>query len=222
MPRDGLTSRQVGHICRALIAYYPETRLSNKRNPLLEAIFILLSSQTNEENYFHTWKRFRAAYPKIEYAGRATKKEIYLQIRIGGLGAWKAARIKALLATLKARFGKYSLNSLSELDDEPLERELLMLDGIGIKSARCIMMYSFNRNVFPIDTHALRILRRIGFIIPPYSKRSRQFADHIQSQIPAKYRIPFHIKLVQHGRRICKTKPLCQECPIAKYCARHI
>jgi endonuclease III len=217
---EGVSRRKVANICRVLSSYYPETRLSNKKNPLLEAIFILLSSQTDEGKYIHTWRNFRAKYPRIEDAERASKKDIYKQIQGGGLGAWKAARIHKLLKTVKEKYGNLSLSSLKKLDNKGLEKELISLDGIGIKSARCIMMYSFNRHVFPIDTHALRIIKRIGFRVPNYSKRSRKFADFVQEQVPNKYRTALHIKLVQHGRKICKTKPHCGICPIIRSCER--
>lgn len=222
MPVNGLSAREITNICKEISRYYPETRLSNKKNPLLEAVFILLSSQTDEYKYLQTWKRFRNKFPKIQDAESANKEKIFKSIRGGGLGSWKAEMIHNLLKKVKNKYGRLSLSHLKCLDDKSLEKELLTLDGIGIKSARCIMMYSFDRAVFPIDTHTLRIIKRLGFRIPDYSKRSKMFADNIQNQVPDKYRTRFHINLVQHGRKICKTKPNCEICPIDRYCKKTI
>lgn len=209
-------------ICEVLSEHYPKTELENKRIAILEAIFILLSSQTNENKYFQTWRSFRKNFPRLEDVLCSSPEAIFRAIKDGGLGEWKAKRIWNLLNQVKKKYGRLSLSSLKVLDDYELEKELLKLDGIGIKSARCIMMYSFNRDVFPVDTHVLRITRRLGFVIPRYHYRSKKFADAIQDQVPVGYRHRFHVNLVQHGRAICKTRPHCSVCPINYLCQYRI
>jgi DNA (cytosine-5)-methyltransferase 1 len=46
--------------------------------------------------------------------------------------------------------------------DRELEDFLCSLPEIPRKSAYCIMMYSFGRQVFPADTHVGRVLSRLG------------------------------------------------------------
>jgi len=215
----GKTSKiEIIKICKVLSKSYSITRLKNKKNPLLEAIFIILSSQTTETNYLNTWKSFRNKFKTINEVDNASINSIYLSIKRGGLGKWKAKRIKTLLNQVKNKYNKLSLSSLSNLDNDKLEKELLLFDGIGIKSAKCIMMYSFDRQVFPIDTHALRIITRIGFKIPKINQKSKMFAKIIENQIPPELRFRFHVNLIQHGRLVCKTTPLCNKCNVVKYC----
>ncbi len=213
-----LLTKEIIKICKILSAYYPNTRLHNKKNPLLEAIFILLSSQTTETNYLNTWSSFRHRFKTLEDAENASVSSIFSSIKNGGLGKWKAKRIKKLLKQVRTKYNKLSLSSLKKLDNDSLERELSLLDGIGIKSAKCIMMYSFDREVFPIDTHALRIIKRMGFVIPKNNIKSISFAKYIEKQIPSRLRFRFHVNLIQHGRQICKSKPLCYKCPVINYC----
>lgn len=197
---------------------YPDTNLFNRTDPLEEAIFIILTSQTDERKYLQTWESFQLSFPTMQTAAQATLHQISLAIKKGGLGQWKSKCIKNLLQQAVERYGSYSLDSLSHLDDSPLEKELLRLDGIGIKGARCIMMYSFNRDVFPIDTHCSRILKRIGLPFPAASPRSKLYADTIQKQIPNPLRRRLHINLIQHGRAACKPKPIYYNCCLSNLC----
>lgn len=218
MEAKTLQEIQIVEICKILSSSYPVTNLSNREDPLEEAIFILLTSQTDENKYLKTWEKFHNRFPTMENAYKARKLEVYRSIKDGGLGKWKAQRIKNILKYVKKEFGKLSLNSLKDMGDQELENELLKLDGISLKSARCIMMYSFGREVFPVDTHVLRIAKKFGFKIPDYSIKSKKFADAIQEQVPAEFRYRFHVNLVQHGRTICKKNPKCIICPVNHLC----
>ena len=215
-----LSKKQLFEVCRILDKYYPKTRLHNKKNPLHEAIFILLTSQTDERKYIATWGLFRKRFPTLEAAGKASVNQIYRAIKGGGLGRWKAERIYNLFRYIKDRYGKYSLSPLKTLDNSLLEKELLRLDGISFKGARCIMLYSFNRDVFPVDTHTIRIARRIGFEIPNSSSRSKAFADSLQVQVPKIKRFRLHVNFIQHGRLICIRNPKCKICPITNICSK--
>lgn len=205
-------------ICNILSRYYPISNLANLKNPLWEAIFILLSSQTDEFKYLQTWHHFRHRFPSFRQLSSATKRDIYSAIKHGGLGKWKTERIYNLIRQVQQKYSKLSLAFLKTKDDRALENELMSLDGLGIKSARCIMMYSFGRDVFPVDTHVLRIVKRLGFKMPPYTARSLKFADAIQNQVPAKFRYRLHVNIVQHGRGMCKAKPNCFICPLSRVC----
>lgn len=55
-----------------------------------------------------------------------------------------------------------SLSPLKKMTDSQIEKYLASLPGIGIKTAKCVMMYSFDRLVLPVDTHVWRIATRLG------------------------------------------------------------
>lgn len=219
MAHRKISKQKVIQIAHRLDDAYPRTELHNLQDPLEEAIFILLSSQTNEAKYVSTWYAFSKAFPTPESALSASEEEIYKVICAGGLGRWKARRIKNLLTQVFERYGEISLNKLASLSDFALEKELIKLDGLGIKGARCIMMYSFGRQVLPVDVHVARVVKRLGFIIPHAGNRSREFADGIQEQVPPELRHRLHINLIQHGRTICRPQhPKCKMCIINDIC----
>jgi len=49
-------------------------------------------------------------------------------------------------SVIKERSGSLSLDFLEDLDDQEAERFLCSLPGINVKSAKCVLMYSLNRN----------------------------------------------------------------------------
>lgn len=214
-----LSPQKIAQISQRLDTCYPRTELHNREDPLEEAIFIILSSQTDEGKYVETWRAFSNTFPTLESAYLAEHQDVYEAIRRGGLGAWKATRIKNLLRQVLARYDELSLDSLSVLEDTELERELVGFDGISIKSARCIMMYSFGRQVFPVDVHVARIVNRLGFRIPRAGIRTRKYADSIQEQVLPSFRHRLHVNLLQHGRAVCRPRnPRCAACEVRGAC----
>ena len=50
------------------------------------------------------------------------------------------------------------------MSDEDAEAYLVSLPGVGIKTAKCVLMYSLRRAVLPVDTHVARVSRRLGLL----------------------------------------------------------
>jgi endonuclease III len=109
------------------------------------------------------------------------------------------------------------------MSDDECEQFLLGLPGVGTKVARCVMMYSLDRQVFPVDTHCWRICRRLGWVrrTTPDGNCSRRDADRLQSRIPPELRRSLHVNMVSLGKRLCLAgSPRCDECPIGRLCRR--
>jgi endonuclease III len=130
----------------------------------------------------------------------------------------KATQIKGAMRNILADTGKLSLAFLSQWDDERVEDYLTSLPGIGVKSARCIMMYSLGRKVFPVDTHAWRVCRRLG-LTPQVPKPTPSMEKDLEAKIPVDLRYTLHVNLVSHGRETCTTYwPKCDKCVLADIC----
>ena len=119
--------------------------------------------------------------------------------------------------------GRCTLEPARAWSDEKLEEFLCSLPEIQRKSAYCIMMYLFGRQVFPGDTHVGRVLSRLG----PYRELglSLEGRDHKKLQgdladlVPPNLRYGLHVNLVQHGRTICRSeRPLCDQCELRNFC----
>lgn len=194
------------------------SRHFNKANPLDELIFIILSAQTESYSYLETFQALRHKFPKWEQVRTARLSSIATAIKSGGLSRKKAAQIKGALRKIYEGTGKLSLAFLSKWDDSRVEAYLTSLPGVGVKSARCIMMYSLGRQVFPVDTHVWRVCRRLG-LTPAVPKPTPTLEKELEVKVPPDIRYTLHVNLVSHGRETCTTYwPKCGKCKLADLC----
>ncbi|NTV45062.1 MAG: endonuclease III [Chlorobiales bacterium] len=182
-----------------------------------EYLYILLSLRTTYWSFEKVYLTFKRKFPTWGLADKAPAKKIGATIKKAGLSNQKAAHIKAALKIIKKDFGKFSLQPLSGYKDGDMEQYLLELPGLGLKAARCIMMYSFDRDVLPVDTHTQRVSKRLGLIREVDNKKAHRLLDKI---IPVGQRYVYHVGCVVHGRTICLDKtPRCSDCGLSKICS---
>lgn len=186
-------------------------------DPLTELIFTVLSQHTSDSNRDKAFANLRTLYPTWEQVREAPIKSIESAIQTAGLGRIKSARIQSLLRTITTRFGKLSLDFLKDLPTGKAHEILVSLDGVGPKTAACVLLFSMQRPVFPVDTHIFRVSKRLGLI--PQKVNVDQAHQILQSMVPDNLMYPFHINVIQHGRKVCKAgRPLCEMCSIRDQC----
>ena len=210
-------------VAKLLRDRYRDPRHHNKTNPLHELLFILLSVQTSEYSYRNAYQSIRRAFPKSEDIPSASRQEIASAIRDAGLSRQRARAITEIYRVLGRRFGHPTLAPLRRMSEQDAEEFLTSLPRVGTKVARCILMYSLGKKVFPVDTHVWRIARRIGWVRATTSDGScrKNDMDRLQEMIPPKLRYSLHVNLVALGREIClPAQPKCEACPIERYCRR--
>ena len=199
----------------------PESVLGNQPNALDEAVYIILSFQTDLRRFRSTWESLRTAFPRWDEADRAPVNEVADVLRAGGLHRQKAKAIKRLLRAVRNEFGELSLAALREMDDTTAERVLTGLPGLSWKGARCVLLYSLQRDVLPVDGNTFRILRRVGVIPGSSAYRRKCLHDALQAAVPVDRRRPFHVNLVVHGQRRCLPgTPRCESCSALHACQR--
>lgn len=209
-------------IAAELKTRYGDFRHYNRSNPLDELIFIICSTKTDEKNYLTSYKNLKRSFPTFLSLSRATPEQLFAPLRIGGLYNQKAHHVNKVLQQIVTEFGKPTLAPLKKFTDDECESFLMSLPGVGKKVARCIMMYSLNRQVFPVDTHCWRISQRLG-LVPP-ERLGKRYTDNdvdkLQDSIPAGIRYSLHVNMVSLGREFCTPrKPNCRDCPINRYCS---
>lgn len=181
-------------------------------------IFIILSMQTEEYAYREVYETFRGRYKVLKDVLDEPKYEVANTIQHGGLQNKKATYIKGALQKIEDDFGSISLDELVDWSDEEVLRYLKSLPGISTKSARCIMMYTMERDVFPVDTHVWRICRRLG-LTPEVPKPTEKQQRELEAKVPPDIRYSLHVNMVTHGRETCLTYwPKCEECVLADIC----
>lgn len=195
----------------------------NLKDPLDELLFIICSTKTIEASYLTSFKALKAAFPTPNQLAQATAEYIAKPLATGGLSNQKSKAMRTLLDVVVARFGAPTLEPLREMSDRDAEAFLTTLPNVGKKVARCMMMYSLDRQVFPVDTHCWRIARRLGWVRPTQKDRhcAPRDMDRLQSKIPPELRYSLHVNMVSLGREICvASAPKCNECPITAWCPK--
>ena len=100
----------------------------------------------------------------------------------------------------------------------PSRASLLSLWGIGPETADSILLYAFKVPVFVVDAYTRRIFSRLGLISAKADYE--EIRSLFESRLPSEYSLfqEYHALIVEHAKRYCLTKPLCQECPLKKQC----
>lgn len=209
---------RIADICALLDEEYGRPDTKPRYGPLDEFILTILSQNTSAANYTRAFDRLREQFPEWETARTAPVDQIEDAIRPGGLARIKAPRIKQALNDILERTGALSLDFLADMPDNEAREYLMRFDGVGIKTASCVLMFSLNRPVLPVDTHVHRISQRLGLI---GKRESAESAHHtLQAMVPDDLVYSFHVNVVTHGRRVCKAQsPLCDACVLLHICS---
>jgi endonuclease III len=197
---------------------YGTSHHGNKDEVLDELVYIILSNQTEEYSYSKTFESLKELFPRWENVANVPLDLVASAIGKGGLQNKKASFIQNAFRKILADFGTLSLDALKQLDDDHAEKYLSSLPGISSKSARCILMYALDREVFPVDTHVWRVSRRLGWT-SPVPKPSKRQQEELEKIIPPPLRYSLHVNMVSHGRQTCTTYwPHCEQCVLRDIC----
>jgi endonuclease III len=110
-----------------------------------------------------------------------------------------------------------SLDPLRELDDVEAMDYLTSLPGVGVKTAKCVLMYSLDRSVLPIDIHVLRVAKRLG--LAPLDASWDAVNRQLEAEVPDELKFDVHVGFVIHGREICRSRdPDCEACVLSDLC----
>jgi endonuclease-3 len=94
--------------------------------------------------------------------------------------------------------------------------ELLLLPGVGRKTANVVLNTAFNQSTIAVDTHVFRVSNRTGL---SNEKTPEQVENKLLEILPKRHIKKAHHLILLHGRNVCKSrKPLCKKCIINKIC----
>lgn len=186
-------------------------------DPLDLLIQTILSQNTNGLNQDRAYQRLRDRFPRWEDVLKAKTEAVISAIRLGGLAAQKARRIREILRWIKKEEGRLSLVFLKKMDSEKIKKTIGGLKGIGPKTIHCLLLFGLGREAFPVDTHVLRVGKRLGFI--PERMNAEKAHQWMKPLIPERKSLSLHLNLIRFGREICKARnPLCSLCFLIKEC----
>lgn len=211
--------RRVARIIELLEKEYGVPRRSRRRDPLESLIVTILSQNTNDVNRDKAYQSLHKRFPSWQEILDAPEGDIAQAIRVGGLGNIKSKRIKEILGSIKREHGGFDLSFLRKLSPEEAEERLLSYKGVGLKTAKIVLLFTLGRSVFPVDTHIHRLSKRLGFV--PENATREKTHEIMGELVPAEKMYPFHLNLITHGRRVCTARnPRCRDCLLEPLCPK--
>ena len=94
---------------------------------------------------------------------------------------------------------------------------LTSIPGEGRKTESSVLLFSFGQSAFPVDTHVLRLSKRLKLI-------DENISADLAHNLFVRFIIPeiyyqTHMDMIEHGRTVCiASKPNCKECVLNTIC----
>ena len=179
------------------------------RDPFQILISTVLSLRTKDHTTAEASARlFRLATTTktmLAIPRRAIERAIYPV----GFYRTKARHIHGICRDLLARYGG---RVPDEID------ELLMLKGVGRKTANLVVTLGFRKPGICVDIHVHRISNRWGYI---RSTTPAQSEETLRRKLPRRYWMIYNDLLVPFGQNLCTpVSPHCSQCKLSGYCER--
>lgn len=135
-------------------------------------------------------------------------------IKPAGFYKQKAKYLQAFAYHAKDNY-KGNLDTWFKKPKEQLRQELLNIKGVGLETADSILLYAADKPIFIVDAYTKRIFYRLGIIDNEnMSYQALQNFVHQHLKANVHFHNEFHALLVKLGKEFCRTKPLCEKCPL--------
>ena len=193
-----------------LSSLYPNAECSLiYENPLQLLIATQLSAQCTDARVNMLTPALFEKYPDVYAFAKATQEDMEEAVRSTGFYRNKA---KNIIACCNKLIQNFDGNVPDNMED------LLTLEGVGRKTANLVLGDIFGKGGMVIDTHAKRILYRVGLTKETLPEKVER---DTQNLLPREKHSDFCHRLVLHGRALCTSrKPKCDKCPAAFICKK--
>jgi endonuclease-3 len=200
-------ARRIG---RELARLYPDARCPlDHATPVQLLVATILSAQCTDTLVNKVTPALFARYPDAQAFAAADRKELEKLIKSVTFFRNKAANIMACCRLLVERFGGQVPPSMDDL---------VSLPGVGRKTANVVLGHAFGIPGIVVDTHVGRLSKRLG--LSTHGDPVKIEHD-LMGLVAKKDWSLFSIRLIYHGRRVCRArKPQCEQCGLAPLCPR--
>ena len=217
-PDIAALSAKALEVTRRLTEFYGELPFSSK-DPMSQLVDIILSHRTRDEQTAAAYDNLLKRFGSWEAVRDAPTSEVQAVIENVNWPEAKAPRLQALMRRITEERGELNLDFLRDLPVEEGAAWLRRLGGVGPKTAACVLLFSCQKPILPVDVHVHRVSGRLGLIGKKVSADNAHAL--LQALLPQDSRTiyNFHKGLLRHGQRVCVfERPRCNRCPITDLC----
>lgn len=181
----------------------------NYDTPFQLAVATILSAQCTDVRVNKVTPDLFASYPDAAAMAGADIHHVEELIRSTGFFRNKAKNIVAMANAVMEEYGGEMPRTLDEL---------VQLPGVGRKTANVILGNAFGVPGLTVDTHFLRLMRRLGITT---STNAVTVEKQIMPLLDEEEWTMFSHRLIFHGRRVCAARnPRCEECVLDDICPK--
>ncbi len=217
-PDIGALSAKALEVTRRLTDLYGELPFSSK-DPMSQLVDIILSHRTRDEQTAAAYDNLLRVFGSWEAVRDAPTQAVQDAIANVNWPEVKAPRLQAIMRQITEERGNLNLDFLCDLPVDESAAWLNRFEGVGPKTTACVLLFSCQQPVLPVDVHVHRVSGRLGLIGKKVSADAAH--DLLQALLPQNTRViyNFHKGLLRHGQRICVfERPRCNKCPITDLC----
>ncbi len=179
----------------------------DSEDPFKVLIGAMLSHRTRDEKTAEAVRNLFNRFKGLEELAEARPDEVAELIKSVGFYKTKSKRVVEVARIIRDRHGGVVPKNMEEL---------LALPSVGRKTANCVLVYGYNMDAIPVDTHVHRIVNRIGIV---RTKTPEETEKELMERIPTKFWREINDLFVRFGREVCKpVGPKCEACLIKGGC----
>jgi len=176
------------------------------RNAFELLIATILSAQSTDARVNLVTPALFKRYPDAAALARATPEDLEPQIHATG---FFRAKSKSIVGAARILVEQHGGTVPADMD------ALTALPGVGRKTANVVLGHTLGVPGLPVDRHVLRVANRIGIA---ESDDPEVVEEQLCKALPKERWTRTSDTLILHGRRICRPKPLCDQCDVRDDC----
>jgi endonuclease III len=201
------TPHETREILDKLEAQHPDadTELHYK-TPFQLLVATILSAQSTDVRVNMVTPALFKRYKNARAMAKATPAELEPQIHSTGFFRAKAKSLIGMAEALVTHHGGEVPASMAALVELP---------GVGRKTANVVLGHALGVPGLPVDRHVLRVSNRIGIAEGDDPVVVEQ---QLCEAMPQERWTTTSDTLILHGRRICRPRPLCDQCAARDDC----
>lgn len=178
------------------------------RNDYELLVSVMLSAQCTDKRVNMVTPSLFRRWPDVASLSAASETEVREAIASISYPNSKSRHLVGMARKVVEEFGGRIPHSRDEL---------MLLPGVGRKTANVMLIVAYGVPAMPVDTHVFRVSARLG--LTTGCKTPEQTERQLVEHIPAEMLHKAHHWLILFGRYTCTaSKPKCAECGLRVIC----